>query len=309
MSFGNTPVPPLPPRLLYSREWTDYVMRIKNSASSSLKHLDSLCLKPTPNARRPLYSHIAGSRVQYVHYGISDSNGVLEEKGWTLCECEHGADHAIVLATLSVGRRWPTVSDTWQLMPSYNDKQSSLVMEVITEMEYNRTCNIHKCSLDSNDQVQFQMTMTALNKKVGAIQENQKSLADNCGQIAVVVQECQSQCTYLVNRMIHMEKDIAKLQQSPCDRGIKELRDQHKKCTCSRKLFQYSDNLSAGDIVEVLDEKTGLFDKMTFDYYSRAARSVKVRGLKGGRSTRPRYIRMELVYTYKVCTNCICGYR
>ena len=151
--------------------------------------------------------------------------------------------------------------------------------------------------------------MAELNKKVGAIHDNQKSLVDNCGQIATVVQECQSQCSYLVNRMVHMEKDIAKLQQSPCDRGTKDLHDHRKKCTCSRKLFQYSDNLSPGDIVEVFDDKSGLFDKMTFDYYSRAARSVKVQGLKGSRNTRPRYVRMELVYTHKVCTNCIRGVR
>ena len=306
MSFGNTPVPPLPPRLLFSQEWTEYVMRIKSSSSSSLMHLDSLWLRPNPNSRRPLYRTMGGSRVHYVHYGIPDSNGVLQDEGWTLSEREHGPDQKVtILATLSIGRKWPAVNDTWQLMPSNNYQQSSFVVEVISEIEYNRLCDTQKYNLDSDDQVQLQNTLVELNKRVGTLQENQKSLADNCDQIASVVQKCQSQCSYLVNRMIQMEKHIAKVQQSPCDRGIENLDDHHKKCTCSTRRFQSSDKLSSGDIIEVFDEKSGLFDTMTFDYYNKATRSVKVRGLKSSKSIRPRYVRMELVYTYKVCTNCI----
>jgi hypothetical protein len=187
MSFGNAPIPPLPPRLLLSRAWTDYVLWINTCPSSSLRQLSSSCLRPIPNSRRPLYITIAGPRVQYVHYGISNANCGLQDKGWRLCGCEHGSDHATILATLSITRRWPTVNDTWQLMPLYNDQQNSLVVEVIAEIECNRTCNIHKCSLDPDDPVQFQNTMAGVNKRVGTLQDDQQSLTDNCGQAVAVV--------------------------------------------------------------------------------------------------------------------------
>ena len=55
-------------------------------------------------------------------------------------------------------------------------------------------------------------------------------------------------------------------------------------------------------MVEVPDKKSGLFDKVICYYYNRAARSVKLRGLKGIKHVTPRYVQMEVLYTHKVCT-------
>ena len=302
----DTSVFSLPPRALWSREWTDYVLQINSSQIGLLKHLHLMWLLPNPNSRQPLYTTIGGSRATCLNFGRLDLNGTVKEDVWILSEHEHGSNqHATILGTLCIGQQWPTINDTWQIGPMCDNQKSCLVVVTVPWIHYNLICDMDTYNWESERQEQFQKLVDELNVSIGTLQQHQKLMVDNIGQLTIAVKECKSQCTYMVSQLADMKKYITELQQAPGDHGTKDMQSHQDKCACSRKIFQYSDNLANGDIVNVLDKNTGLFDDMAFEYYNIALRHVKVRGLKGCRNTRPRLVNMELVYTYNKCRSCL----
>jgi hypothetical protein len=294
------------PRAISSREWTDYVLQINSSPTGPLKRLHGLWLRPSPKSTQPLYRTGGGPSVLYVHFGIPDIDGSYKGDGWTLSERPHGqSQQATILATLPIGQNWPRMKDNWKLEPEFDDSNNSLVVNVVHETEYEHLCNMVRCSWSPEEQDQFQKALANLDTTVVSLQHNQKFLTEKISQVAGVVEECQANGNDMAIRVANMEKDVAQLHRAQYGHHGQDRLDRNHKCTCSRKPLHYNNNISRGDIVAVLDEKTGYFDDMGFEYYNRDSRSVKVRNLKGSNVNRPRYVRDNLVFTWKSCSRCL----